>query len=72
MQDGPIVCIEVEQECGDDISIATIFDPLGPSLGVELGGHNGGDKVAKLYVERNWEVVGGLSIGVTPDPITLT
>ena len=30
MQDRPIVCIEVELECGDDISICTVVDPLGP------------------------------------------
>ena len=28
VQDRPIVCIEVEWECGDEISIGTIFDPL--------------------------------------------
>ena len=30
VQDRPMVCIEVELECGVDISIDTIFDPLGP------------------------------------------
>ena len=28
VQDRPIAYKEVEQECGDDISIGTIFDPL--------------------------------------------
>ena len=30
MHERPIVCIEVEWECGNEISIGTIFDPLGP------------------------------------------
>ena len=30
VQDRPIVCVEVEQECGDEISIGTIFYLLGP------------------------------------------
>ena len=42
VQDRPMVCIEVEYECWDEISIGTIFDPLGqpqpPKWGVELGG----------------------------------
>ena len=36
VQDRPIVWIEVEQECGDDISISPIFDPL--CRGFDLGG----------------------------------
>ena len=43
MQDNHIVC-KVEQECGDEISIGTIFDPPGSPYprkwGIELGGHN--------------------------------
>ena len=30
VQDRPIVRIEVTYQCGNDISIVTIFDPLGP------------------------------------------
>ena len=30
VQDRPLGCIEIELECGDDISIGTIFDLLGP------------------------------------------
>ena len=30
VQDRPTVCIEVEQQCGVDILIGTIFDTLGP------------------------------------------
>ena len=30
VQDSPLVCIEVEYEYGDEISIGTIFDTLGP------------------------------------------
>ena len=37
MKDGPVLCIEVEQECGDDILIGTILYPLGPHWGIELG-----------------------------------
>ena len=29
--DRHIVCMEVESECGDEISNGTIFDPLGPT-----------------------------------------
>ena len=41
VQDKPIVCIAVEYECGDEISIGSIFDALGPpNEEVEFGDHD--------------------------------
>ena len=62
LQDRAIVYNEVEQECGNEISIGTMFDPIQVETGVELGGHNltfelrpnGGIKSKTL----SWEVLG--------------
>ena len=44
LQDRPVVCIEVEYECGVVISIGIIFDPLKYSLSPKrgVGGSNWG------------------------------
>ena len=70
---------------GVDISIDTIFDPLGPAYlppngepicdrhnsTLEFRPNNGVDK-AKLGIERCWEVVSGLSIGPNPTALHST
>ena len=42
VQDSPIVCVEVEHKCGNEISIGATFDPLGPPKTPNKGSNWGG------------------------------